>query len=55
MFKKGKWEILCDKLHIFVCKRLKEGHAIFLRGFNFLCKILKIAKCFILKSKKLMG
>ena len=26
MVKKGKWAIVCDKLHVFLCKRLKEGH-----------------------------
>ena len=24
MVKKGKCEIVCDKLHVFVCKRLKK-------------------------------
>jgi len=55
MFKKGQWEILSDKLHIFVCKKLEEGHEIFFIGFNFLCKRLKIAKCFSLKRSKNLG
>jgi len=39
----------------FVCKRLKEGHENCLSGFNFLCKRLKIVKCFSLKSQKIWG
>src|SRR6218665_3380181 len=39
----------------FVCKRLKEGHETFLRGFNILCERLKIAKCFSLERSKNLG
>src|SRR6218665_4227219 len=39
----------------YVCKRLKEGHENCLSGFNFLCKRLKIGKCFSLESQKIWG
>src|SRR6218665_3599867 len=55
MLKKGKWEILCDKLHVFVQKAIKVIKS-FWDELHFLCKRLKIAKFFSLKrSKSLWG
>ena len=57
MFKKvGLSGTFCLISYIFlVCKRLKEGNEICLRGFNFLCKRIKIVKCFSLKRSKNVG
>ena len=36
MVKRGKWEILCDKIrYMFLCKMLKKGHRKFFDEFNF--------------------
>jgi len=56
MVKKGKWEILGDKIHVFLCKRLKQVTTYFSDELKFVCRPnqLKIAKCFK-DEKKFLG